>query len=74
MHQNDIRLFLFQYLPNAVEDIGRHIKQRLLVLHDGKIIVRRDGKRIQHHVQHLTMLTCYTDDRLQFLMFFQFIH
>ena len=64
MYQYDIRTYLFQDGFNVVENIGRNIKQRLLVLHNRQVIVRNDLEGIQHLIQHLTMLACNTNDCL----------
>ena len=48
MYQYDIRTYLFQDGFNVVENIGRNIKQRLLVLHNRQVIVRNDLEGIQH--------------------------
>ncbi len=56
MHQNDIRAEFgqnrFQPFQNATGDLG----QPLSGLHDVQVVVRHNGKKIQHLVQHLPML------------------
>ena len=64
MYQYDIRLNLLQGGFDTVENIGRNVKQCLLVLHNRQVIVRNDMEGLQHLIQHLTMLTCNTNDCL----------
>lgn len=56
MHQYDIRLCFFQNGFDSFQNIDCYIKQRLLVLHDGKIVIRYNRKRFQHLIQHLPVL------------------
>ena len=46
----------------------------LLVLHNGQIIVGCDIKCLQHHIQHLPMLTSYTYYSLMCVPLLQFIN
>ena len=73
MHQYYIRFFLFQNSLDAIQNICSYVEKRLLILHDGQVIVRGNIKRFKNHIQHLTMLTCYANNRLQFFAFLQFM-
>lgn len=70
VYQNNIRLFFFQHFLNAIQNIGGHIKQCLLILHDRQIIVRCNIERFKNHIQHLAVLTGYANNGLEFLAFF----
>lgn len=54
-------------------DNDKHVEQCLLVLHNGQIIVRFNIKGFKNHIQHLTMLTGHTNDRLKLFAFLQFV-
>ena len=73
VNQYNIWLFRFQHSLDALQNIDRHIEQRLLVLHNRKVIVRNYMKCLQHLIQHLTMLAGHANDRLQFLTLFELI-
>ncbi len=63
MYQYNIRLYFFQNGFDSFQNIDCYIKQRLLVLHDGKIVIRHNKKRFQHLIQHLPVLAGHADNR-----------
>ena len=74
MYQYHVRLFFFQYFLDTIQDIGGHIEQRLLVFHDRQIIVRCNIKGFKNHIQHLAVLSGYTNNRLKLFAFLQFLN
>ena len=56
MYQYHIRLYLLQYILDLLQDVHSHIKQRLLIFHNGQVIVRHHMKCIEHLIQHLPVL------------------
>ena len=62
VNQHHIGPHLFQHFLDPVEDVGSDVKQGLLVLHDGQVIVRHHMERLQHLIQHLPMLAGDADD------------
>ena len=67
VNENHVGLHLVQHRTDAIQNIGRNIEQRLPCLHNGQIIVRNDLERIQHHIQHLAVLTGYANNRFYVL-------
>ena len=74
VHEHDVGAHLFQYGFNAVQDIRGDVEQRLLVLHDGKIIVRLNVKRREHLIEHLPVLPRDADDGPQTLARLELVH
>ena len=74
VNQYYIRFFLFQNSLDAIQNIGSYVEQRLLILHDGQVIIRGNIKCLKNHIKHLTMLTSHTNNRFQFFTFLQFIN
>ena len=70
MNQHHIGVLFFQHLFDPVQDIGGDIKEGLLVLHDGEIIIRRDAKGLQYLIQHLPMLCRNADTCLKMFRIF----
>ena len=56
LHKDDIRLFRFQHALESFENAGRYVKERLRVLHNGEIVIRRDGERFEDLIEHLAVL------------------
>ena len=73
MDQHNIRLFGFKHRFDAFQNVDSDIKQRLLIFHNGKVIVRRDMKSFQYLVKHLPVLTGHTDLCIQLCTRFQFV-
>ena len=67
MHQNHVRLCLFQHLIQSGQGLGGDGCQRLPRLHDIQIIIRCQAKNIHHLIQHLPMLCCDADNGLHAL-------
>ena len=74
MHQNDIRLFFFQYLANQRQDIDGDVEQGLAVFHYGQIIIWFHLETIQHLSKHLPVLPGDADDHIQRRPGAQFFH
>lgn len=64
LHQNQIRSGLAQYGVEANQRSARHPGQRLIRRHDVKIVVGTNAEKIEHRVEHLTMLCRNADFRL----------
>ena len=73
MHQDHIRLYFLQDSFNTVQNIGRDVKQGLLVLHNRQVIVWHHMKCLQHLIQHLPMLAGHADDSFNVIPDFQFV-
>ena len=71
--QDHIGFLFFQHLPDAVQNICGNIKEGLLLLHDGQVVVRHHMEGRQHLVEHLPVLTGDADDGLQIVPAFQLI-
>ena len=64
----------FEDFLDAVQDIRRNVKQRLLVFHDREVVVRHDAKRLEDLVEHLPVLSGHADDGLNFVMTLEFVY
>ena len=63
MDKNQIRLFFRQHLIQSHHRLGGNIKQGLPLRHNIQIMIRFDGKKIQHLIQHFTVLGGHGYDR-----------
>ena len=55
--QHNVRLDLLQHALDPLQNVGGNIKKGLLILHNGKIVVRLHLEGLQHLLQHLAVLT-----------------
>ena len=74
VHEHNVGAHLLQYRPDAVQDIRGDVKQRLLVLHDGKVVVRLNAERGEHLIEHLPVLPRDADDGPQTLARLELVH
>ena len=75
MDQDHVRPNLLQHRSDPLQDVHGDVKQSLLILHDGEIIIRLHPEGPQHLVQHLPVLTGHADHRFKlFRSALQFQH
>lgn len=65
MRQHNIGLYRFHHFFDTLENIDRHIKQCLLVFHNGEIMIRQYLECIQNLIEHLLVLISNTNSRFQ---------
>ena len=71
--QNDVRLDLAQDLLDPQQHGGGDVEQILLLLHDGQIVIRHDGKNAQDLIEHIPVLAGDADDGSDIRTFFQLL-
>lgn len=79
MNQYNIWLALLEYISHSSQHTGSDIIQVLSLLHDVEIIIWFYLKYIQYLVEHLSVLTSYTNDGLKPIimllkLFYQWAH
>ena len=65
MNEHHIGHFRRENLPNSIKYASGHVKQGLLVLHDGQVVIRRHPESLQHLIQHLPVLSRDAHNGLQ---------
>ena len=74
VHQDKVRLCLLQGLLHAEQGARCDGRQRLLLLHDVQVILRRQAEDLHNGVQHLAVLARKTADALKFRPLRQRLH
>ena len=74
VHQNEVRLRLLQGLLHAEQGARCDGRQRLLLLHDIQVILRRQTEDLHNGVQHLAVLARKAADTLKFRPLRQRLH
>ena len=74
VHQDKVRLCLLQGLLHAEQGARCDGRQRLLLLHDIQVILRRQAEDLHNGVQHLAVLARKTADALKFRPLRQRLH
>ena len=72
--QHQIRLGLFQHIPQTAEGLDGDAHQGLGRLHDIQIVIRGDLESLQHLIQHFPVLGGDADNALHFFPALQFLH
>ena len=63
MHQHKVGFRLGQHVFQLLHHAGGDVKKRLSVLHDRQIVIRRDVKRAEHLIEHLSVLSGHAAER-----------
>ena len=74
VHQDKVRLCLLQGLLHAEQGARCDGRQRLLLLHDIQVILRRQAEDLHDGVQHLAVLARKAADTLKFRPLRQRLH
>jgi RecA-family ATPase len=73
VYEYHVRLDFLQYELDALQYVRRDVEQRLLVFHNGEVIIRYNTEHFQHLIEHLPVLTADADNGLDVRTCFQFI-
>ncbi len=63
VHKHKIRPRVRKDRVDTAKDLARHVKQRLVRLHDIHIVIRNNAERLQDAVQHFPVLRGDADQR-----------